>query len=134
MLSRALIFAGFFWVFSVQGAVAQEDHAAAYQALAVQLNLSEQQQQQVRQLINAYAEKVGALRQRTAELRTEMQHVQLDTLKKSDIKRMSQSAGSVAARHTGAVLQTQLDFYNLLNTSQKREYLRLRKEGRVGGG
>lgn len=132
MMRNVLIITGVLLGLIAQGSLAQEDHAASYEALSAQLNLNEQQQQQVRQLINAYAAKVGVLQEKTKALRAEMQQVQLDRLRKADIKRMSQSAGSVAARHTGAVLQTQLDFYNLLNAGQKQEYLRLRREGRVG--
>ena len=101
------------------------------QALANQLSLNEAQREEVNVLILRYAEQAAALQKESIALRQKMQALPLTQLDRDTIKRLSQRAGSVAARHTGAVLQTQLDFYQLLNASQKAEYAELRKQGKA---
>lgn len=117
-------------VYHAQAADRLDDTAITQ--LADQLTLSEAQREAVNVLILRYAEKAAALQKRSSALRERMQTLPLAELDKAAIKQMSQQAGSVAARHTGAVLQTQLDFYNLLDAAQKAEYAELRKQGKTG--
>ena len=100
-------------------------------ALADQLSLSSAQREEVNVLILRYAEQAAGLQKESVALRQQMQALPLPQLNRDTIKRLSQQAGSVAARHTGAVLQTQLDFYQVLNAEQKAEYAELRKQGKA---
>lgn len=100
-------------------------------ALADQLSLSGEQREEVNVLILRYAEQAAALQKESMALRQQMQALPLPQLNRDTIKRLSQQAGSVAARHTGAVLQTQLDFYQVLNAEQKANYAELRTQGKA---
>ena len=115
----------------VQAQASEGLNSDGIQALADQLSLNEAQREKVNVLILRYAEQAAALQKESVALRQQMQALPLTELSRDTIKQLSQRAGSVAARHTGAVLQTQLEFYKVLNASQKAEYAELRKQGKA---
>ncbi len=99
-------------------------------ALVDELELSSAQREQVNKLLARYVRKAAALKRAGDTLREDMRQQPLADISRTTIAAMSQRAGSVAARHTGVVLQTQLDFYRLLTPTQQAEYSRLREAGR----
>lgn len=108
--------------------------SASIAELADKLALSEKQRERVNTLIVRYAAKAADLQKESVSLREDMQRQPLDKMSRSSIAAMSQRAGSVAARHTGAILHTQMQFYRLLTPKQKAEYRRLREAGQQQSG
>lgn len=117
------------WVLVMPAQAAEALSSASIAALADKLELTSQQREQVNKLIVRYAAKAAELQKESVALRQDMQLQPLPEMTRSTIAAMSQRAGSVAARHTGSILQTQMEFYGLLTPSQQAEYRRLRKAG-----
>ena len=96
--------------------------------LAEKLDLSQQQQSQIRTLLQNYAKEALTIREGLVAAQESIRRVNLARLDEAGITRLSREAGRLSAAHTRTLLNTQRNFYAVLNKDQKRAYNKIRSD------
>lgn len=130
----AILFAALFALSPVHAQQAVTvDNTPRLAELASKLNFSEQQKKQLEAVLKKYQENSQTIQNSALKLRVEMKNMELSQLDAEKIAELSTRSGKVAMAHTFALLDTQREFYRLLNARQKNEYDRLRKSAKSAG-
>ncbi|GAB3374321.1 Spy/CpxP family protein refolding chaperone [Spongiibacter taiwanensis] len=119
----------FFALFSVNSYAQGADLAAAgLQSLVTKLELSDSQKKEVDALIGRYTENATAIRTKVVALQQEMKQIDLGTLTKKEIQKMSADTGRYSAQFTEQTLLLQSGFYAILNKEQRAKFDELRNQ------
>ncbi|CAA0107897.1 Spy/CpxP family protein refolding chaperone [Zhongshania aliphaticivorans] len=101
---------------------------ARLETLTEQLKLTNDQQLQIKALLENYAKEAAVIRDGLVAAQESIRRVNLARLGDADVKRLSREAGRLSAEHTAALLNTQRGFYGLLDKDQKQAYNKMRAE------
>lgn len=116
-------------LFSVNSQAQGADLAAAgLQSLVAKLELSDAQKNEVDALIARYTENATAIRTKVVALQQDMKQIDLGTLTKKEIQKMSADTGRYSAQFTEQTLLLQSGFYGILNTEQRAKFDELRNQ------
>ncbi|MBD2858483.1 Spy/CpxP family protein refolding chaperone [Spongiibacter sp. KMU-158] len=102
------------------------DNSPKLAELAQKLSFTEPQKKQLDGLLQKYQQKHKQIQAQALKLQLAMRTVEISQLDVETINKLSTLSGEVVKAHTHSWLDTQREFYRMLNARQKNEYDRLR--------
>ncbi|CAA0088061.1 Uncharacterised protein [Zhongshania aliphaticivorans] len=101
---------------------------ARLEVLTEKLKLTNNQQERIKGILANYSKEAVTIREGLVAVQDSIRRVNLARLADNDVSRLSREAGRLSAAHTAALLNTQRNFYALLDKDQKRAYNIIRSD------